>query len=210
MRYKAHVLIAAILVLVFAAVVTVQLTEIKRKTVPERLSPSRLETEIEQLRVEAELLGDAVAQFSLGLMYATGNGVPRDYQEAIKWYRLAAEQGYSGGQYNLGLMYYQGKGVAQDYQEAVKWVRFAAEQGEATSQLNLGVMYDKGEGVAQDYVQAHKWFNLATSRVTTGKMDDFRLARDKQAERMTDSQVAEAQRLAREWQLKTWEQLKGE
>ena len=68
-------------------------------------------------------------------------------------------------------------------------------------------MYNNGEGVPQDYVQAHKWVNLAASR-TTERAEDYRLTRDKLAEKMTASQVAEAQRLAREWQLKTWEQLK--
>jgi len=46
-----------------------------------------------------------------------------NYEEALKWYRLAAAQGYSGGRNNLALMYYYGEGVAQDYREAVKWFR---------------------------------------------------------------------------------------
>ena len=106
-------------------------------------------------------------------------------------------------------MYYTGKGVPQDDQEAVRWYRLAAEQGFAVAQYDLGLMYDTGEGVPQDYVQAHKWINLAASR-TTLDAGDYRSTRDKVAERMTASQVAEAQRLAREWQPKTWEQLKDE
>ncbi len=39
---------------------------------------------------------DALAQYNLGGMYATGGGVPQDYQEAVRWYRLAAEQGEGG------------------------------------------------------------------------------------------------------------------
>ena len=70
-------------------------------------------------------------------------------------------------------------------------------------------MYYTGKGVSQDYVQAHTWINLAVSRATTGEAEDFRSLRDSLAERMTASQVAEAQRLAREWQPKTWEQLTG-
>ncbi len=89
-------------------------------------------------------------------------------------------------------------------------LRVDAEQGYANAQYNLGVMYTKGEGVPQDYVQAHTWINLAASRTTTGKAGDHRLARDLLADRMmTASQVAEAQRLAQEWQPKTWEQLTG-
>ena len=37
--------------------------------------------------------GNARAQFNLGLMYANGRGVPQDYAQAVKWYRLAADQG---------------------------------------------------------------------------------------------------------------------
>ena len=85
-----------------------------------------------------------------------------------------------------------------------------AEKGDASAQYNLGVKYANGEGVPQDYVQAHKWINLAASQTTTGKAGDYRLARNKLVEKMTASQVAEAQRVAREWQLKTREQLKGE
>ena len=71
------------------------------------------------------------AQYNLGIMYCNGQGVLQDYKEAVKWYRLAAEQGYAAAQYNLGLMYRNGDGVPQDYQEAVKWYRLAAEQGDA-------------------------------------------------------------------------------
>ena len=127
----------------------------------------------------------------------------------MKWYRLAAEQGNADGQTNLGVVYATGQGVPQDYQEAVKWCRLAAEQGVAEAQGNLAFMYTTGQGVPQDYVQAHKWINLAASRTTTEKAGDYRLARDEVAEKMTASQVAEAQRLAREWQQQTWEQLKA-
>ena len=142
-------------------------------------------------------------------MYFFGEGVPQDYQEAVKWYRLAAGQGDATAQYNLGLKYANGEGVPQDYQEAVKWYRLAAEQGDDSAQFYLSGMYYDGHGVPQDYVQAHKWINLAASQ-TTGKAEAYRLMRDKLAVLMTVSQVTKAQRLAREWQPKTWEQLKDQ
>ena len=46
--------------------------------------------------------GDAVAQTLLGSMYADGQGVPKDDAQAVKWYRLAADQGYAMAQVNLG------------------------------------------------------------------------------------------------------------
>jgi len=45
--------------------------------------------------------GDASAQSNLGMMYFTGAGVPQDYKTAVKWYKLAAEQGYSNAKFNL-------------------------------------------------------------------------------------------------------------
>jgi TPR repeat protein len=97
-------------------------------------------------------------------------------------------------------MYDSGRGVAQDYAEAVKWYRRAAEQGDAGAQHNLGLMYDKGRGVAQDYVQAHKWLNFAATKGDSWSV----MARDLLASKMTPQQIAEAQRLAREWKPKTW------
>ena len=53
----------------------------------------------------------AVAQFSLGIMYASGEGLPHSDSEAAQWYRLAADQGLGGAQFNLGILYTEGKGV---------------------------------------------------------------------------------------------------
>ena len=136
--------------------------------------------------------------------------MPQDYAEAVKWYRKAAEQGNAPAQVNLGVRYNEGQGVPQDYAESVKWYRLAAEQGIADAQFNLGLMYGKGEGVPQDYVEAHRWFNLAASRVTGEDSNRFRKPRDLVAKKMTSAQIAEAQRLAREWKPKTWEELKGQ
>ena len=114
----------------------------------------------------------------------------------MKWFRLAAEQGLASAQFNLGLMYDEGRGVPQDDQEAVKWYRLAADQGDALAQNNLGLMYRNGRGVPQDYVRAHMWVNLAAAQ---GQDEDRREAREAIAEMMTPAQIAEAQKLAREW-----------
>ena len=55
-----------------------------------------------------------LAQNNLGFCYGKGNGVPKDYTEAVKWYRKAAEQGNATAQSNLGHRYYNGEGVAKD------------------------------------------------------------------------------------------------
>ena len=144
--------------------------------------------------------GDVDAQITLGSIYKYGRGVRQDYAKAVKWYRKAAEQGNRHAQVLLGLHYQSGRGVRQDYAEAVNWYRKAAEQGDAGAQKILGFNYKLGRGVRQDYIEAHKWFNLAASRFPPG--DDQKVAqenRDIVEKEMTPAQVAEAQKLAREW-----------
>ena len=146
----------------------------------------------------------ASAQYSLGWMYANGRGVAKNDVEAVKWYRKAAEQGISQAQYDLGVIYYKGQGVLQNYVEAVKWFRKAADQGVAKAQYNLGVIHYKGQGVPQDYVQAHKWFNLAAANNSNKTVREQAVSnRDIAAGKMTVAQIAEAQKLAREWKPKS-------
>ena len=155
----------------------------------------------ESFRALAEQ-GHARAQFALGIMYAKGDGMRRDEAEAVRWYRRAAEQDHAEGQVGLGMMYDQGYGVPQDYMTAVRWYRRAAEQGHAEGQIRLGLMYGQGNGVSQDYVHAHKWFNIAASRFSSFDQELRALTaqvRNKVAAKMTPAQIAEAQRLAREW-----------
>jgi len=93
-----------------------------------------------------------------------GKDVPQDYNEAMKWYRLSAEQGDAESQYFLGVMYDLGQGVLPDYKEALKWYRLSAAQGDANGQWSLGTMYLDGQGVLQDYKEALKWYRLSAEQ----------------------------------------------
>ncbi len=121
-----------------------------------------------------------------------------DYATALREFRVLAEQGDADAQTNLGFIYNYGQGVPQDYAEAANWYRKAAEQGHTGGQYNLGLMYFRGWGVPQDDVQAHMWLNLA------GTQGDEKAAknRDIVTALMTPAQIAEAQKLAREWKPK--------
>lgn len=57
--------------------------------------------------------------------------------EAVKWFRLSAEQGHAVAQYNLGTAYRDGEGVEQSDAEAVKWLRRSAEQGDPDAKEEL-------------------------------------------------------------------------
>ncbi len=91
--------------------------------------------EFDALRERAEQ-GDAVAQFTLGIVCRRGLGVPRDATEGARWVRLAAEQGHQTAQELLGDFYRTGRGVPQDATEAARWYRLAAAQGDADAQVS--------------------------------------------------------------------------
>ena len=122
----------------------------------------------------------------------------QDYATALRLLRPLADRGDATAQFNLGVMYDAGQGVPQNYPEAVKWFGLAAGQGHAEAQYNLGFMYANGHGVQQDYVRSHMWFFLSAAQgyQEAGK-SLYAVAR-----RMTPAQIAEAQKLAREWKPK--------
>lgn len=70
--------------------------------------------------------GDAKAQYSLGRIYDRGEGVSKDYKEAVRWFQLSAAQGYAPAQHNLGVMYAMGQSVPQDDIQAYMWLSLAA------------------------------------------------------------------------------------
>ncbi|HCR04829.1 MAG TPA: hypothetical protein DIU18_06545, partial [Gemmatimonadetes bacterium] len=108
--------------------------------------------------------GNALDQHTLGVMYANGIDVVEDDAEAVRWFRMAAEQGHPEAQHDLGLMYAEGDGVPEDDVEAVRWYRLAAEQGYVPAYGNLGVMYDNGYGVPENDAEALRWYRLAAKQ----------------------------------------------
>jgi len=92
-------------------------------------------------------------------------------------------------------MYHDGQGVPQNDAEALKWLRLAADQGDALAQCNLGLVYAEGWGVPKDLVRALMWFNLSAAQGD----QDAATNRQNIAPLITPVQIAEAQKLAREW-----------
>jgi TPR repeat protein len=119
--------------------------------------------DLQELKNKA-LAGDTDAQFNLGQMYRKGEDVPQNYQEAVKWFKKAAEHGYVGGgiQIVLATMYHEGKG-----------------------------------GVPKDNVKAYMWLNLAASQGNKLAVE----VRSIMGEEMTKEQIAEAERLSREFKV---------
>ena len=86
--------------------------------------------------------------------------------DAVKFFRIAAEQGHAGGQFQLGLMYAAGRGGLQkDEVQAAEWFRKAAEQGHAYSQTLIAVMLAEGKGgLPRDEAQAAQWYRKAAEQ----------------------------------------------
>ena len=93
----------------------------------------------DETRKKAEV-GDAEAQFNLGVTYAIGEGVPKDSAEAAKWYRLAAHQGNALAQFSLGIMYENGEGVPNDIVQAHVWWNIAGAAGHEDAKKSLALV----------------------------------------------------------------------
>jgi hypothetical protein len=87
-------------------------------------------------------------------MYADGQGVPQNYVEAVKWFRLAADQGAAAAQYNVGHMYDKGYGVTKDDVEATRWWQLAADQ-DYTWRRSISGPYTPPAGAFRKTMSAH-------------------------------------------------------
>jgi TPR repeat protein len=144
--------------------------------------------------------GAPAAQYAVARMYLSGEGVPRDGAEGLKWLRKAALAGVGVAQYQLGAYYEWGVEVPQDYSEAARWYRMAADRGVPVAQYRLGLLYLRGFGVAKDLVAAHMWLNLASSRLPPGEpRNAVAKLRESVAGEMTATEIAQAQVAARNW-----------
>ncbi len=119
--------------------------------------------EAASLRISAEG-GNVEAARKLGSLYLFGQGVPKDFTEALKWFQMAADHGDVKAQFNIGTMYFRGQGVTQDYSQAISWFQKAANQGDSDSQCNIAWMYENGLGVTQDYSKALSLYQKAADQ----------------------------------------------
>ena len=95
------------------------------------------------LNKKLNITDDADTQNAWGNKFYYGQGVPQDYKEAVKWYRLSAEQGLAQAQNNLGLMYQNGRGVPQDYALAHMWFNLCGSSGDKDCVKNRNIVEEK-------------------------------------------------------------------
>jgi hypothetical protein len=108
--------------------------------------------------------GDPAAQFSVGARYATGEDVPQDYAEAVRWFAMAAEQGHVVSQATLGAYYWAGRGVPQDLVKAYFWSVLAQAGGDEASKYRVAVLASRmnrsqitaAQQLANDWIKEHQ------------------------------------------------------
>ncbi|MGA7382084.1 MAG: tetratricopeptide repeat protein, partial [Terriglobales bacterium] len=84
--------------------------------------------------------GDPAAQFDFGVRYWTGDQVPQDYNQAVRWFSLAAEQGNVAAQAMLGNCYWAGRGVPPDPMRAYFWSFLAQAAGDEASKSRVALL----------------------------------------------------------------------
>jgi len=140
--------------------------------------------------------GNADAQFILAKMYWKGEGVLRDPDQAMKWFKASAAQGNPDAQFFLGSIYLL---PHKDIAEGVKWLRLSAEQGNQDAQWLLGKAYLEGDKeLPRDPVQAEMWLWLA-ARDNLEFYENALRAAEKQ---MTPDQIANGKTRAAAWKAK--------
>ena len=146
----------------------------------------------------------AIAYFSLGNCFETGDGVKADLDKAFSFFLKAADLGHPKAQVQVGVFYATGWSVKEDKMEAIKWYEKAAKQGEFQGFYMLGECYQEGKGVPQNLIDAYKWYSLATTvgnvsaeshltKDTIMPLNALRI-RDELAKQMTPEQLAEGQK----------------
>ena len=106
------------------------------------MTTTSLSAQIDITRLKSDAKrGVAVAQCALGGYYLKGDGVTKNYAEAVKWFKKAAEQGSADAQFFLGFCYMAGWGVEMDFVESVGWLKKAAKQGHQQAASLLKDLY---------------------------------------------------------------------
>ena len=154
------------------------------------------DTAFKEFTIAAEE-GLSLAQYNLGILYFTGQGVDQDFDEAFEWTKRAAEQGHLNAQFNLGSLYLDGQGTQVSVLEGVNWFTQAAKNGHANSAYTLAKMHQEGDFVDSDLVLAHAW--AAQSEIN--EHPEASLLKKEIAQDLSEAEIRQARRIFAAWQI---------
>lgn len=133
------------------------LAEMKKKTPPiaQNQTRSKMQHAVSAFDHFSELRfatdqGDADAHYQTGLL-------AESIEEALKYFKLAAEQGHLLAQRKVGSIF----DAQGQYKQAFEYFKLAADQGDDISQNNLGYYYQEGLGIEKDFFKAFHFYQLA-------------------------------------------------
>ena len=106
-----------------------------------------------------------------------GVGVEENPEEAVKYFRAAAEQGHLDAHLNLGNAYADGCGIRRSKKDAIRWYLKAAEAGLAEAQHALGVLHCYGRG-KPNYPEAVCWYRRAAEQGHAGAQNNLGIIYD--------------------------------
>jgi len=168
------------------------------------LDSNQKETIYWYLRAAAQ--GNFLATSNLVPYCLDGTLTKKDCSDVERWLRVFAANNDAQGvkaQCALGSIFEKGASSYQNYPEAAQWYRICANSGSWQGQMSLGGFYIEGKGVPKDMVLAYMWLNLAAASAPQNALvsmaSNIAKERDQLAAMMTQEQIAEAQRLSREW-----------
>ncbi len=137
--------------------------------------------------------GNVDAQFEVGKAYFTGNGLPLNKIEAVKFFKMAADQGHIVSETLMGTFYSMGDGgLVIDQAESMKWFRRAAVKGSSNAQLSLGVAYKDMTDTPNNHITAYAWYAISRAQG-----DELAIEfKDELEQGMSQEDIIAAQKLA--------------
>lgn len=125
---------------------------------------------------QAAAVGIAEAEIMLGALSAEGaSGVPRNEEQARRWFVSAHGRGSAKAAYALSLLYWDGRGGPQVKTEAIILLKEAAQAGLAEAQYLLGLHCVTGEALPRDLHAGHEWLKKAAA---AGHLEAAEIARE--------------------------------
>jgi TPR repeat protein len=143
---------------------------------------------IKWMRMSA-LQGTAIAQYNLGLMFANGEGTPKNYAKAMEWLLKSANQGYLEGQTTLGRVYAAGEITPKNYEQAIYWLSKAAKGGSVNAQYHLAQSFQDTGNI----IKAYAWWSIF---LLTEDAHPIKLLITEMESELDYDQILEAQTLA--------------
>ena len=132
-----------------------------------------------------------LAQYNLGILYFTGQGVAQDLEQAFRWTEAAANQGHLNAQFNLGSLYLEGQGTRQNDVLGIDWFARAGHSGHPSAAFALAKMYQQGDPIPKDLIQAYAW----AAKAENNDHDEGTTLKEEIASELNPPELSQARRL---------------